>query len=90
MCSGPMPAGALDEEYNNFSMNVHSICDTNNKDNHKDDQNFYHDLVGYSKAWAKLTTPKLTSAEKSGAEDAYGHIDIFPVRIRLVKALSHK
>uniref|UniRef100_A0A915J438 3-hydroxyacyl-CoA dehydrogenase n=1 Tax=Romanomermis culicivorax TaxID=13658 RepID=A0A915J438_ROMCU len=32
------------------------------------------------RAWVELTTPKLTSAEENGAEDAYGHIDIFPAQ----------
>uniref|UniRef100_A0A915IHJ2 Uncharacterized protein n=1 Tax=Romanomermis culicivorax TaxID=13658 RepID=A0A915IHJ2_ROMCU len=38
-------------------------------------------------AWAELTTPKLTSAEESGAEDAYGHIDIFPAQAKIHRFL---
>uniref|UniRef100_A0A915HTS5 Uncharacterized protein n=1 Tax=Romanomermis culicivorax TaxID=13658 RepID=A0A915HTS5_ROMCU len=34
-------------------------------------------LRAYSMAWVELTTPKLTSVEENGAEDACDHIDIF-------------
>uniref|UniRef100_A0A915HTW8 Uncharacterized protein n=1 Tax=Romanomermis culicivorax TaxID=13658 RepID=A0A915HTW8_ROMCU len=40
------------------------------------------DLIGLSMARAELRTSELTSAVEIGAEDAYGHIDMFQLEIQ--------